>query len=256
MQEKTWNLKVLLLCHIIAALLFASLFWPFTRTYWEVIDVAFFKLINSTLRDRPIWQLFWAVANHKLADWFEDLCVLCFFITYVKQAAPELRKRKVAELIFIVVYIAAIIYFINRMLFRETLSIPRLSPTLVVDDSVRLSEEIPWMSIKDDSSKSFPGDHGTTALLFAASFSYLAGWRLGILATLYAAFLCMPRLITGAHWFSDVIVGSGTITIVFLSWAFCSPLFSRFTNGLVRFFTWLGTWKKKTQRRKDAEAQR
>lgn len=245
MQEKSWNLKILLLWHIIAALLFASLFWPFTRAYWEVVDVAFFKLINSTLRDRPIWQLFWALANHKLADWFEDLCVLCFFITYVKQAVPELRKRKVAELIFIIAYIGAIIYFINRMLFRETLSIPRLSPTLVVDDSVRLSEEIPWMSIKDDSSKSFPGDHGTTALLFAAGFSYLAGWRLGILATLYAAFLCMPRLITGAHWFSDVIVGSGTITIVFLSWAFCSPLFSRFTDGLVRFFTWLGTLKKK-----------
>ena len=245
MQEKSWNLKILLLWHIIAALLFASLFWPFTRTYWEVIDIAFFKFINSTLRDRPIWQLFWALANHKLADWLEDLCVLCFFITYVKQASLELRKRKVAELIFIVAYIGAIIYFINRMLFRETLSIPRLSPTLVVDDSIRLSEEIPWMSIKDDSSKSFPGDHGTTALLFATGFSYLAGWRLGILATLYAAFLCMPRLITGAHWFSDVIVGSGTITIVFLSWAFCSPLFSRFTDGLVRFFTWVSTLKKK-----------
>jgi membrane-associated phospholipid phosphatase len=239
---KEWKLKILLLWHITGALLFASLFWPVTKIYWEMVDIAFFKMINSTLRDRPAWQLFWAIANHKLADWVEDLCVLCFFITYVRQAHKSLRKRKVSELLFCVLYIGAIIYFINQMLFRENLSIPRLSPTLVVDDSVRLSQEIPWMKIKDDSSKSFPGDHGTTALLFAASFSYLAGWRLGILASLYAAFLCMPRLITGAHWLSDILVGSGTITIVFLSWAFCTPLFSQFTSKCERFFTRVWTY--------------
>jgi Kdo2-lipid A phosphotransferase len=236
--SRAWRFKILLLWHLVAALLFASLFWPVTKVYWETIDIAFFKMVNTTLRDHPHWQLFWALVNHKLADWVEDLCVLCFFVAYVRRAGRDLRKRKIAELIFCVLYIGAIIYFINRMLFRENLSIPRLSPTLVVDDSVRLSEEIPWMSIKDDSSKSFPGDHGTTALLFAASFSYLAGWRLGVLASLYAAFLCMPRLITGAHWLSDVIVGSGTITIVFLSWAFCTPMFARFTDRCERFFTW------------------
>lgn len=251
LQEQTiaaprlWKFKILLLCHVIAALLFASLFWPITKELWEVIDVAFFKMINSTLRDRPSWQLFWALANHKLADWVEDFCVLLFFVTYVRQVHRSLRTRRISELLFCVIYIGAIIYFINRILFRENLSIPRLSPTLVVDDSVRLSQEIPWMSIKDDSSKSFPGDHGTTALLFAASFSYLAGWRLGILASLYAAFLCMPRLITGAHWLSDVLVGSGTITIVFLSWAFCTPLFTRFTQSCERFFGFIGRLFKK-----------
>lgn len=235
-ERKMWKLKLLLLWHIIAALLFASLFWPLTKEYWDVIDVAFFKWINSSLRDRPSWQLFWALANHKLADWIEDLCVLCFFIVYVKRAHKTLRAYRISQLLFCVFYIGAIIYFINRMLFRETLNIPRLSPTLVVDESVHLSDEITWMSIKDDSSKSFPGDHGTTALLFAASFSYLAGWRLGILAALYAAFLCMPRLITGAHWLSDVLVGSGTITIVFLSWAFCTPLCERISTLFERFF--------------------
>jgi membrane-associated phospholipid phosphatase len=237
--SKVWKYKILLLCHIIGALLFASLFWPVTKTYWETIDIFFFKMVNSTLRNHPYWQLFWALANHKLADWIEDLCILCFFVAYVRQASRNLRKRKVAELLFCILYIGAIIYFINRILFRENLDIPRLSPTLVVDNSVRLSEEIPWMSIKDDSSKSFPGDHGTTALLFAASFIYLAGWRLGLAASVYAAFLCMPRLITGAHWLSDIVVGSGTITMIFLSWAFCTPMFTRFTDQCERFFIWV-----------------
>src|SRR5262249_16344295 len=73
MSSTTWKLKVLMLWHIIGALLFASLFWPVTKAYWETLDIAFFKMINSTLRDRPFWQLFWALANHKLADWVEDL---------------------------------------------------------------------------------------------------------------------------------------------------------------------------------------
>ncbi len=235
-EKSNWQLKKLLLWNLLAAFLFGSLFLPLTRGAWEVVDVAFFKMVNGTLRDRPLWQLFWALANHKLADWVEDLCVLCFFIAYVRAAHRSLRLQRVSQLFFCVLYIAAIIHFVNRLFFRENWNIPRLSPTLVVEDSVRLSKEIPWMSIKDGSSKSFPGDHGTTALLFAASFTYLAGWRLGILASLYAAFLCMPRLITGAHWFSDVIVGSGTITIFFLAWAFCSPLFTKATDAFERFF--------------------
>lgn len=232
----TWKLRQLLFWHVIAALLFTSLFWPVTKEYWKTIDIAFFKTINSTLKDRPTWQLFWACANHNIADWIEDLCIIAFFIAYIRKAQVGMRSRRVIEFIFCILYTAAIIYFVNKMLFREHLHIPNLSPTLIVDDSVRLSQEIPWMEIKDDSSYSFPGDHGTTAILFAATFTYLAGWRLGIFACLYAAFLCMPRLITGAHWLTDDLIGSGTIAMVCLSWAFCTPLFTKFTDGCERFF--------------------
>jgi membrane-associated phospholipid phosphatase len=97
------------------------------------------------------------------------------------------------------------------------------------------------MSIKDGSSKSFPGDHGTTALLFAASFTYLAGWRLGLLACFYAAFLCLPRLITGAHWLSDIVVGSGSITLFFMAWAIYTPLFKRVTELFSKGFAWIAS---------------
>ena len=233
----SWKWRQLLFLHVIGALLFCSLFLPVTRPYWESLDVAFFKWINSSLKGHPSWQLFWACANHKLADWIEDLFILVFFIAYVKKTKAALRTKKIAELLFCVLFIGAVIYFVNRLFFREHFNIPRLSPTLVVEDSIHLSQEIPWMSIKDDSSKSFPGDHGTTALLFAATYTYLAGWRLGLLACLYAAFLCLPRLITGAHWLSDVVVGSGTIAILCLSWVFCTPLFGRCTDACARFFS-------------------
>ena len=33
--------------------------------------------------------------------------------------------------------------------------------------------------------------------------------------------------ITGAHWLSDVIVGSGSIALICLSWLFCTPWFAK-----------------------------
>lgn len=230
LTKSDWKLKTLLLSHVLGGILLCSLFWQPTYAFWHAIDVWFFQLINSSLQDRPLWQLFWAAANHKLADWVEDLAFLIFFFFHVKSFPRMLRSRKIGELIFCLLYSAAIIYFVNRLLLREHCNIPRLSPTLSLDNVVHLSDQIPWLSIKDSSSKSFPGDHGTTALLFAAILSLLSNRRIAIVATLYASFLCLPRLITGAHWLSDILVGSGCIVLICLSWAFCTPLFSSFCN--------------------------
>ncbi len=221
--RSAWKIKLLVAFHVLIVAMLWTLFADSTKIFWETIDVAFFKVINSTLEGRPWWQCFWAMANHKLADWVEDIVLLSLFAVYVKRTPAGQRIRSVAELLFSILYIAAIIYFVNKTLFREHLDIIRLSPTLSVDNPIVLSDEIHWMKIKDGSSNSFPGDHGTTALLFAASFTYFAGRRLGLWACLYAIFLCLPRLITGAHWLSDVIVGSGSITLFFLGWAFCTP---------------------------------
>lgn len=239
LSQKKWDFKSLLFWHLILAIFISTFLWPVTRVYWNQLDVAFFKWINGSLEGHKYWQLFWAMANHKLADWLEDIVILCFFTAYVRSVHKQLRLRKVSQLVFCVLLIAAILYFVNRLLFRKHLSIPRESPTLLIDSSVRLSQEIPWMRIKDDSLKSFPGDHGTTALLFAATYAYFARGRLAILACLYAAFLCIPRMITGAHWFSDVVVGSGCITIFFLSWALCTPFHTWCTDRIEAFFLWI-----------------
>lgn len=231
-----YKLKSLFLLQTLLALLLTSLLWPKAAVYWQRLDIAFFKLINQSLVDNHYWQMFWACANHKYADWLEDLCILVFFTIWIQRSPSSLRKTRIAQLLFCVLYIAFILFFVNRMLFRDLICIPRPSPSLVVENSVMLSQQIPWMKIKDVSKTSFPGDHATTALLFAASFSYLAGWRFAIAAWIYAAFLCMPRLITGAHWLSDVIVGSGGITLFFLSIAFCTPLANNISSYLMRIF--------------------
>ncbi len=239
-----WKPKQFLFWLIIMGLIIGTFVLPATKVYWEMLDHAFFRFFNGSLRGHPIWQAFWALANHKYADWLEDLCILGFYTLYIRKVHKQLRLQKASELVFCLIYIGLVIYFINRMLFRTYWHIPRESPTLVIDGSVRLSEEISWLKIKDDSNKSFPGDHATTALLFAASYFYFAGWRLGLVAAFYGAFLCLPRLVTGAHWLSDVIVGGGSITILFLSLAFCTP-FMRFCSAKVEKFLRLFIRKEK-----------
>lgn len=238
MIKYPYKLRSLFLLQALLALLLTSLLWPKVAVHWQKLDIAFFKLVNQSLLDRPQWQIFWAAANHKYADWVEDLCIFLFFVLWIQKSPVSLRKIRIGQLVFCVLYIAFILFFVNRILFRNFMHIPRLSPSLVVENSVMLSQKIPWMKIKDMSHASFPGDHATTALLFSASFSYLAGWRFGIVAWIYASFLCMPRLITGAHWLSDVIVGSGGIALFFLSIAFCTPLANSLSFYFARLFSW------------------
>jgi membrane-associated phospholipid phosphatase len=79
------------------------------------------------------------------------------------------------------------------------------------------------MVIKDETVTCFPGDHATTLLLFTVLYSFYAGRKLGTIASLYALFRLFPRLIVGAHWASDIIVGSGCLVLFFLSLALCTP---------------------------------
>lgn len=222
MRTRPWKLLPLLLCHLLAILAISSLFHPITAFFWEKIDITTFKTLNETLRDQPRLQMFWACANHKLADWIEDLFILGFFLLYIKQLPRGSRYRGVARFIFSILLVSSVIYVVNRKTLRHS-DISRPSPTYVVEHCVRLSEEIPNMKIKDATLKSFPGDHATTALFFAALFTCFAPFRLSFFAIIYACFLCLPRVVVGAHWLTDILIGSGSIVAVILGWTFFTP---------------------------------
>ena len=233
----SWYYKKLLVCHIIIAVIIVSYFIPFTRILWDAMDHSFFHLLNNSLRGNPTWQLFWAIFNHKLADWLHDVVILILILAAIFTVRKEERVKKTAEFLFILLYVACIIYFVNRVFFRKYVDIERLSPTLVFPDSVKLSREITWIGIKDSSRQSFPGDHATTALFFTVTYAYYANRNLAFIGCLYGIFMCLPRIVTGAHWLSDVIMGSGSIVLFFLSWAFYSPFGGKTIDLISRFLT-------------------
>jgi membrane-associated phospholipid phosphatase len=108
---------------------------------------------------------------------------------------------------------------------------------LVVTPCVRLSQEVRWMVVKDETVTCFPGDHATTLLFFAALYTFFAGRRLGIYASIYTLFRILPRVIIGAHWASDIIVGSGCLVLFFLSWALCTPFHTWIIDRIEKILT-------------------
>lgn len=239
--------KSLILSHLFIAFLLGTFFWPVTRPAWEFLDIAVFKFLNQLLENSPFTQIFWGFVNHKKADLVEDAFFLAFFIVAIVKAPPGEKLRRTSQFLFCIIVAGSIIYFFNQILLREHLLLPRASPSLVISPCVRLSQEIPWLPTKDATLGSFPGDHATTLLLFATFYTLYAGKKAGLYAALYTIFRMLPRLILGAHWLSDIAVGSSAIVLFFLSWIFCTP-FQAWAVDKIEIF--LKLWKKNETQQK------
>lgn len=220
-MEVCTRIKPLLFWNLVALILFGS--FIFLSQIWEQIDLTFFRFVNEPLKSSSLLRTLWAFANHSLADWFEDLCFLGFYLAAIFRTHKAERLRRCAQFIFCVLLTATTIVLINRLFCRDLMHLRRTSPSLVLDHVVDISHSISWIEFKVHSSKSLPGDHATTALILAVSYAYIVRGRLAFLALLYGAFLCLPRLAVGAHWLSDIVVGSGCIVILSISWAFFTP---------------------------------
>lgn len=224
--------KPLLISQLLIGVLMGSFLMPQTRVFWDLIDTAIFKFLNGTLEGRPWVQTFWALVNHKRADLVEDAVFLLFFILGIVKAPQGEKRRRTAQFLFTILLAGSFIFFINRIVLRQHLVFPRESPSLVVTPCIRLSQELPWITIKDETVTCFPGDHATTLFLFAFLYTFFAGKKLGKYAVGYAAFRLLPRLIVGAHWFSDIAVGTTCLVLFLLSWTVLTPFHTWIVNRI------------------------
>jgi Kdo2-lipid A phosphotransferase len=239
-QRKTrkWNLKALLAGHLLVALVLYTLFPNPNTSIWSSMDRGVFHFLNSCIKDNFFMQNFWAMANHRLADWVEDILFLFFFVWILVKTPKEERVRKGAESLFVILFAATVIILSKNFIFGSLFHINRKSPTLIVDTFTYLPEKITWLKVKAKSYKSFPGDHATTALLSIVGFFYVArkNRKIQVLTTLYGIFLILPRMIVGAHWISDTLLGSGSTVLLFSLWAFCTPFASLSIRGIEKVF--------------------
>jgi len=217
------KIKALLFVHLLLLVLLGMFYCSFTYPFIESIDRHFFLMLNSPLEGRPLVQLFWAFMNHNKADLVEDGVFLLFFFLGILNTPKGQKTHRLAQFLFSCLIIGSIIYCVNHTLLRSHTLIPRKSPSLVIEPCVRLSKTLPWLTVKDKTFLSFPGDHATTLILFASLYSFFVGRRLGKYTWFYAVFRFMPRLVVGAHWLSDILIGSVSLALFFLSWILCTP---------------------------------
>lgn len=221
LPQPIWRWRWLAGSGVLAALLLGSLSLPPFDGLWQRFDVAVFRLTNESLAWGYPWQVLWALTNHRAFDAVAGSVFLIIFLLFIfRGRGREARCTRLAAGAFIFAWTVMVLDFSSDWVF----NFRHPSPTLVFDDALRLSEMIPWIKLKDASGASFPGDHGTALIMFTVMTGFYAGWRLGGVAALAAAFFILPRLMSGAHWFSDVAVGSVSVALVGLALALATPL--------------------------------
>ena len=110
-----------------------------------------------------------------------------------------------------------------------------------------LSSLVPEIEAKDASKWCFPGDHGFVLISLALYVSYLGARDTAKWTWLACFIFILPRLIAGAHWPSDVIVGSGTMALAAMAFLMGTPLHDSILRWAERYPG--HTFKKPTFRR-------
>lgn len=204
--------NILLLVAGIAAGLFLYLSWvhiPVIGELWDIADSATFFTLNGSLGLDNNWAMLWAVLNNRLFDSFAALLFGLVFYFYIRSGESEDMNRR-----FSLALVAIVFSLVTAQLGHLLLSHSRESPSRVLKPAYLLSQLFPEIKPKDSSGTSFPGDHGTLSLMFSIFIAYLGGLRFALIGAVVALFTILPRLFSGAHWLTDIAIGSLTAAIV------------------------------------------
>lgn len=232
-----WQKRRLMILLYVVAMLIGSWFFPPTRAIWAVIDREMYFALNHLITKTMNLHLFWAFCNTRANDWVFDVVMLVFFLTYIFSPPNEKRKERVVIITIAILTMLFIFAFINRLIFHHILTIYRESPAMVFQEGRRISDLVTSIHVKEMAHNSYPGDHGTTACSFITMTAFTMGRKRAFVAVLLATpLLIMPRMVSGAHWFSDVIMGSFLIVIIPSTLIFCSPIFPYLTQTFFRIY--------------------
>jgi Kdo2-lipid A phosphotransferase len=224
-------------CVVAAAALLASWWWPPTRSLWDTFDETMFHVLNGVvLNGSDSVRVFWAATNTRIFDALSALGFGVIFATWMWAGGWSRLSQRASEGLFIAVATVVVLDVSSNMIF----TFERLSPSLVLEPIFRLSEVVSFAKVKDQSGNSFPGDHGTAVVLFTVYIWAFAGVIRGIIALALASFVVLPRMIGGAHWVTDLLVGSAAIGLVAVALTLALPTARLFVwavaPGLQRMF--------------------
>lgn len=208
------RLPIVIFFNLLGIALFISWYLPEQHGWWSQLDAAIFLYFNQMVAKSHAYAVFLAVTNYRAFDVTSLLAMGLLYIYYFLHTPPERRHQLIS--IGIVMLLSAVV--LNQL--GHLLPGSRPSPTVIFqnDDSVARVSQFTAIPTKDMSKDSFPGDHGMMLLIFAAyMLRYFGGrafaWGLAIVVA-----FSLPRVMIGAHWFSDIAVGSLSVVLVGLSW--------------------------------------
>ena len=231
-----WRPKSIIACHVVSLLLLASWLWHPTRELWNALDVALFHLLNDPVHGGGWWATIWAIGSMRPVDMGVALVLLLVMVTgNLVLPRQQVRPALVAFVVLLLIMLPIRVLFTDLV---EAMDWQRPSASLVVEGSARLTEMFPaWeerWDLKDSASRSFPGDHASVLLLWGVFMTLIAhNWRL-LLVWGVVLIGILPRLVAGAHWGSDALVGSSILVLLGLAWGYFTPALYRATTWVER----------------------
>ncbi|MBZ9557827.1 MULTISPECIES: phosphatase PAP2 family protein [unclassified Modicisalibacter] len=196
-------------------------------TLWTHLDDGVFWFFNHTINaGNPHWDAVLAALNNRKYDALIMLAMLAIMAWASKRDRQGGWRRWLGIGLTMLVTAALINEFV-----RHLVPYAHPSPTVAFPDASLVSRFVHFAT-KDQAGNSFPGDHGIMAMIFAG-FMLSFGDRVTRIASLILVVCAVtPRIMVGAHWLSDVLVGSLSIALLLLPWVLCTPLARRSSAAL------------------------
>ncbi|MDF7680722.1 phosphatase PAP2 family protein [Enterobacteriaceae bacterium ESL0689] len=212
------RLPLILLLNMMGLILFFSWYLPANHGFWYPLDAAIFHFFNQWVAKSHSYALLLALINHRVFDACSLLAMGALMLSFWLKGQHAERRRIV--MIGLVMLLSALI--INQ-LAQHLMPVDRSSPSLAFSDIVRVRDVVS-LPTKDASKDSFPGDHGMMLLVFAAFMWRYFGSRAFIIALVIFIVFAFPRVMIGAHWFTDIIVGSLSAILIGAPWILLTSL--------------------------------
>lgn len=210
------NLPFILFFNLLGVALFLSWFLPANHGGWFTLDSAIFFFFNRHLATDPSFLHLVAITNNRAFDVISLLAMgLLYLYFYLKQDAAGRRRLVITG---VVMLLTAVV--LNQL--GHLLPVKHPSPTLTFDNINRVSE-LTGIPTKDASGDSFPGDHGMMLIIFSCFMLRYFGRSAFAIALLITLVFSLPRVMIGAHWFTDIAVGSLSVVLVGASWVLMTP---------------------------------
>lgn len=212
------RLPLILLLNVVGFALFMSWYLPVNHGFWFPLDAAIFHFFNNGLVESRAFLWLVALTNNRAFDACSLIAMGCLMLSF------WLREDHAGRRHILIIGLTMLLFaVVINQLAQLLIPVKRESPTLFFSGIHRVSELLNFPT-KDASKDSFPGDHGMMLLIFSSiMLRYFGKKAFGIALIIFVVF-AFPRVMIGAHWFTDIAVGSLSVALIGLPWCLMTPL--------------------------------
>ncbi len=207
--------------------LFFSWYLPENHGQWFILDKTIFYWFNQHLVTNQALLWLVAITNFRAFDGVSLLAMGALYLHFWRRETPQGRRRMLA------IGITMLITAVGLNQLGHLIPVSHGSPTKFFPD-VNHVTRLTGIPTKDSSADSFPGDHGMMLMIFACFMLRYFTRRAFAVAVVIVLVFALPRVMIGAHWFTDIAVGSLSIVLVGMSWWLITPASDYLVNWLDR----------------------